>query len=407
MIARRSVSLSAYLAFARRKPKAPLEFRLPRPDGPVFWGHVTSPARVSAIVQVASRLRTQVPALNLILTAPVDVSEPDHLDDWVYWQTLREDTIQTSEAFLSHWLPDVCVWTGGYFMPALIHKAEERGIPLFLVDVDEDGLKEARQRWLPELTRANLRAFDSVLARTGTAGQMLKRFGVPPDIVDVTGPMQQGGFALSCSENEREEIGQILAGRPVWLAAMVQRDELGAILECHSKVSRYALRLMLILVPDDETDGEEFLDVLREEGFNTAVWSEGEVPDEACQVLLGDTWGDLGLWYRLAPVTFMASSLVPGYGGTDPFEPAALGSAVLYGPHVSRYLDTYSRFAKAGAARIVKDADSLSSALQSLLAPDQAALMAAAGWELVSEGAEVTDRVIDLLLDTLDALEVT
>lgn len=407
MIARRSVSLSAYLAFARRKPKVPLDLRGTRPDGPVLWAHVTSAARLSAIVQVAARLRMQVPDLNLILSAPKGVSKPEAMEEWVYWQDLPEDTIQSNEAFLDHWKPDVCVWTGGHFMPALIHKAHETGIPLFLIDVDEDGLKEARQRWLPELTRANLRAFDMVMARTGTAGQMLKRLGVPQDLVDVTGPMQEGGLALSCAENEREEMGQILAGRPVWLAAMVQRNELEAILECHRKVSRYALRLLLILVPDDETDGEEFLDVLQEEGFNTAVWSEGEVPDEACQVLLGDTWGDLGLWYRLAPVTFMASSLTPGHGGGDPFEPAALGSAVLYGPHVSRYLTTYTKFAKAGAARIVKDADSLSSALQSLLAPDQAAQMASAGWELASEGAEVTDRVIDLLLDTLDALEVS
>ncbi|UYV37128.1 3-deoxy-D-manno-octulosonic acid transferase [Rhodobacteraceae bacterium D3-12] len=407
MTARRSVSLSAYLAFARRKPKLPLELGVSRPDGPVLWVHVTSSTRLSAIMQVAARLRMQVPALSLVLSVPKGISKPEKLDEWVYWQDFPEDSIQSSEAFLAHWKPDVCVWTGGHFMPALIHKAEENGIPLFLVDVDAEGLKEVRQRWLPELTRANLRAFDTVLARTGTAGQMLKRLGVSQEIVEVTGPMQEGGLALSCAENEREEMGQILAGRPVWLAAMVQRSELEAILDCHRKVSRYALRLLLILVPDDETDGEEFLDVLKQRGFNTAVWSEGEVPDEACQVLLGDTWGDLGLWYRLSPVTFMASSLTPGHGGGDPYEPAALGSAVLYGPHVSRYLTTYSRFAKAGAARIVKDADSLSSALQNLLAPDQAAQMASAGWELASEGAEVTDRVVDLLLDTLDALELS
>ena len=406
MAFRRSVSLATYLALARRRTNEPLRFLVPRPEGVVLWGHATSPGRVAALVQIAARLKAQAPGLGLVLTATPEVGKPAHLEDWCSWQELAEDTLQNGEAFLQHWQPDVCLWTGGHFKPALLHEAEKLGLPMFLIDVDEHGLGVTHQRWLPELTRANLRNFSAVFARTGTAAQILRRFGVAAEMIEVTGPLQEGTAALDCNESEREEMSQILAGRPIWLAAMAHRDELKTILDAHRKVSRMALRLLLILVPDDETDGDEFLELLRREGFNTAVWSEGEVPDESCQVLLADTWGDLGLWYRLSSVTLMASSLTQGHGGGDPYEPAALGSAVLYGPHVGRHLAAYSRFAAAGAARIVKDAESLAAALQQLLAPDQAALMAAAGWELSSEGAEATDRVMNLVLDVLDALEV-
>lgn len=399
--------MAAYLALARRRSRAPLEISLLRPEGPVLWGHATAQARIAALLQIATRLRAQIPRLSLIVTTPPEIGKPEHLDEWCIWQELAEDTLQNGEVFLAHWRPDVCLWTGGHFKPALIHLAQQKNIPMFLIDADEAGLGATHQRWLPELTRANLRAFETVFARSGTAAQILRRLGVSSEMIEVTGPLQEGRVALECSESEREEMGQILAGRQVWLAAMVQRNELKPILDAHRKASRMALRLLLILVPDDETDGDEFLDVLKDEGFSTAVWSDGEVPDETCQVLLADTWGELGLWYRLAPVTLMASSLTPGHGGSDPYEPAALGSAVLYGPHVGHYLSAYSRFAAAGAARIVKDADSLSAALQQLMAPDQAALMASAGWGLASEGAEVTDRVIDLVLDTLDALELS
>jgi len=406
MTIRRSVSLAAYLALARRHTPTPLRFSTPRPEGIVVWGHATSSGRVAALLQIATRLKIQTPDLYLVLTALPEIAKPTHMEDWCFWQELSDDTLPNGEAFLSQWRPDVCLWTGGFFLPALLRVAESRGLPMFLIDVDEAGLGGTHQRWLPELTRSNLRAFGEIFARTGTAAQMLRRFGVASAMIEVTGPLQEGGLALDCNENERDEMSQILAGRPLWLAAMVQRDELKTILDAHRKVSRMALRLLLIVVPDDETDGDEFLEILKQEGLNTAVWSEGDVPDETCQVLLADTWGELGLWYRLSPVTFMASSLTQGYGGADPYEPAALGSAILYGPHVGRHLSTYTRFAKAGAARIVKDAESLAAALQQLLAPHQAALMAGAGWEVASEGAEVTDRVIDLVLDTLDALEV-
>jgi len=101
----------------------------------------------------------------------------------------------------------------------------------------------------------------------------------------------------------------------------------------------------------------------------------------------------------------MASSLMPGAGGRDPYAPAALGSAVLYGPNVSRYMGAYSRLAAAGAARIVKDAPTLQAAVIRLTAPDRAAQMAHAAWEVISDGAEATDSLLALVEDTLDLLE--
>ena len=382
MAARRSLSMATYLALALRRK------------------------RIAALLQIAARLRVGRPDMHFLLTAMPGLECPEHLGEQEYFQVLDEDTLPTADAFLDHWLPDLCLWTGGYFKPALLNQAAKRELPVFLIDADEEGLNASRQRWLPELARANLRGFSSILARDGTAAQIMRRLGVPGDEISITGPLQEGGTALNCNEQERDEMAQVLAGRPVWLAAMVQPEELGVVIGAYREISRQALRLLLILVPDDETDGPEFLERLQEEHLQVAVWSEGDMPDESTQVLLADTWGEMGLWYRLAPVTFMASSLLPGLGGRDPYEPAALGSAVLYGPNVGRYLGAYSRLAGAGAARIVKDSESLAQALQQCLSPDQAAIMAAAGWNVVSEGAEVTDRVIDLVHDTLDALGV-
>ncbi|MDU8928060.1 glycosyltransferase N-terminal domain-containing protein [Alisedimentitalea sp. MJ-SS2] len=403
---RRSLSMATYLALARRGPKAPLRFPTSRPEGTLLWGHATSPGRVAALSQIAARLRVGRPDLQFLLTAAPGLECPEHLGEQDFFQMLDEDTLPGAEAFLDHWQPDLSLWTGGHFKPALLHQCAKRNLTVFLIDADEEGLNASRQRWLPELARANLRDFSTIMARDGTTAQILRRLGVPGGEITVTGPLQEGSTALSCNEQERDEMAQVLAGRPVWLAAMVQPEELQVVIDAYREISRLALRLLLILVPDDETDGPEFLERLQQEQLQVAVWSEGDMPDETTQVLLADTWGEMGLWYRLAPVTFMASSLLQGLGGCDPYEPAALGSAVLYGPNVGRYLGAYSRLAGAGAARIVKDSDTLAQALQQCLSPDQAAIMAAAGWNVVSEGAEVTDRVIDLVHDTLDALGV-
>ena len=151
-------------------------------------------------------------------------------------------------------------------------------------------------------------------------------------------------------------------------------------------------------------DELSFRATLDREGWRHVIWSEGQLPEETSQVVLVDTEGELGLWYRLCPTTFMGNSLLPGQIGRDPNEPAAHGSAILYGPNVRRYLSSYSRFAEAGAARILRDAETLAGAVTRLIAPDQSAAMAHAAWDVASRGAEVTDKVIDLVQDTLDVI---
>jgi 3-deoxy-D-manno-octulosonic-acid transferase len=141
--------------------------------------------------------------------------------------------------------------------------------------------------------------------------------------------------------------------------------------------------------------------MLQSEGWRFNRRTAGEMPEADAQVYLADTMGELGLWYRISPISFVGGSLQP-IGGHNPFEPAALGSAILHGPYVTNFVDIYQRLTEAKAARLVSGPDTLSEAVHELLSPDRAAAMAGAAWEVVSAGAEVTDRALAMILDRLD-----
>ena len=79
-----------------------------------------------------------------------------------------------------------------------------------------------------------------------------------------------------------------------------------------------------------------------------------------------------------------------------------MGTAIIYGPNVGRHLAAYSRLVDAGAARIVRDTESLSGAVTQLLAPDRAAAMAHAGWDIVSSSAMVADEIVETVQDCID-----
>ncbi|MCZ4352625.1 3-deoxy-D-manno-octulosonic acid transferase [Roseovarius aestuarii] len=411
----KSISLAAYLTWARRAATGPMDGftpSRPRPEGAVIWGHATSQDHARALIQFSERLSTQragprASKLSLLLTMAPGLPAPAHTRQLTILQDLPSENGTDPHAFLDHWRPDLCLWTGGDLRPALLVEAEARGVPLFLVDADRSMLERLKWQWLPDVTRTLLGRFSRIMARSETTAQYLRRQGVPDDIISVTGIFQEGAITLPYNEALREEMATSLRGRPIWLAAMLKPDELSIVLAAHRQASRLTHRLCLIIVPDDLKDRDFFAQALADEEWRHIVWSNGDMPEETTQVLLADTRGELGLWYRLSPISFMGSSLGSGMGGSDPNEPAAHGSAIVYGPNVGRYLPSYTRYAEAGAARIVRDEHTLAAALGRLIAADQAAAMAHAAWDVASTGAQVTDQIVELAHDALDTLEST
>jgi 3-deoxy-D-manno-octulosonic-acid transferase len=313
-----------------------------------------------------------------------------------------EDHPTSVTAFLDHWSPDCCVWTWGGLRPLLIIEATERNCPLFLINADTAGFDGRRDRWIPDVARSVLPLFSSIMARTPATARRLAQFGLNKSDMEITIPLQAGGQALPCNETDLTDLAATCVGRAIWFANGVQQEELQTVLAAHRQALRLSHRLLLIIRPAGALTPEEAYEQIRAQDFRALRWDDGQYPDETTQVLISEDPLDIGLFYRMAPVSFLGGSLVAGRDGVDPLEAAALGSAVLYGPRVGRYLQSYSRLAAAGAGRIINDSAALGMAVSRLVAPDQAAIMAHAGWEVISEGAALMDRITDLVQDMLD-----
>jgi 3-deoxy-D-manno-octulosonic-acid transferase len=144
---------------------------------------------------------------------------------------------------------------------------------------------------------------------------------------------------------------------------------------------------------------------LGDAGLRVARRAEGEEPGEGTQVFLADGPGEMGLWLRLAPLAFLGGTLPGGCGGRNPFEAAALGAALIHGPNLAPHGEAWGRLGASGASRRVADGAELGRAVEALLAPDRAARMAHAGWDVATKGAEVANRVADLILAALARAE--
>jgi 3-deoxy-D-manno-octulosonic-acid transferase len=117
-----------------------------------------------------------------------------------------------------------------------------------------------------------------------------------------------------------------------------------------------------------------------------------------------DTIGELGLFFRLSKLVFMGKSLC-AEGGQNPFEPARLGAAVLFGPRMSNFTDMTGAMIAAKAAIEVRDESDLQHQVDTLLsAPTALDRTAHAALLWAESEADILDRFITRLSPFLDRL---
>ncbi len=315
-------------------------------------------------------------------------------------QLVPGETSGSVARFFDHWTPDAAIIVGPPDRPVLIAEAAARGIPMFLAASHRGQIAPGGR--LSLLSASLLEHFTKFLASSAAEAQALRGGNIDQDLVLVTGPLSDTALALPCNQAELDELGTTLAARPVWLAAHVTTSEIAAVEAAQRRTIRAAHRLLLIVVPRTSDAGPEISAALEAQGWRTALRSKGEEPHENIQVYVADTEGEMGLWYRLAPITYLGGTFDRNAEGSDPFEPASLGSAVVHGPDIGKNIHRFTRLKKANATAEVTSQDQLGDTIFNLLAPDKAAMLAHAGWSVTSESAHAVENLAEMINTELD-----
>jgi 3-deoxy-D-manno-octulosonic-acid transferase len=395
-----SLGLTLY-NLGQRRDQAEASARPARPAGRLVWLHAPGEALVSPVRALARRL-VEEDGLPVLLTAP----SPGVALDGVVMQPPPPDTAADARAFLDHWRPEIAIFAGGQLRPAIMHETAERNIPMLVVNGKAPVFLRERDAWYPGLMRTVLGRFRGIMAVDEAAARAFRKGGAGLSSVAVIGRMEEESAVLPVIESERAALSRLLAARPVWFAAGVVESEEAAVLQAHRKALQHSHRLLLILMPDQPSRAAPLAKVLGETGnWVVAERSEDEDPEAEVEILVANNPADYGLWYRLAPVTFLGGTL-SGKGPTrNPMEAAVLGSAIMHGPKTGQSGPVFGRLGAARATRAVATASDLGEALGDLLSPDRAARLAQSAWEVASEGAEVTDTVLQRIRAIMDGEE--
>ncbi len=368
-----------------------------RPVGPLVWIHGASVGEVLAAAALIEKLR----ALNLriLLTSGTVTSAaivakrfpPDVIHQYVPY-----DSPRYVARFLDHWRPSLALFIESDLWPNLILSSAARRLPMVLINGRMSHRSFPRWRRVSGTISALLGRFELCLAQSRLDGERFAALGSRN--VTVTGNLKLDVPAPPADAGKLERLMSVTRGRPVVVAASTHPGEEEILVETHKTLAGFFPKLLTVIVPRHADRGEAIARMIAASGLNAALRSREELPTAATDIYVADTMGEMGLFYRLAPIVFMGGSLV-AHGGQNPIEAVKLGASVVHGPHVFNFTDVYETLDAAGGARKADTQEALVKQLGQLLADPKAREVQLAASE------RVVEQLGGALERTLTALE--
>ncbi len=292
--------------------------------------------------------------------------------------------------------------------PGFLLEAHKEHIPVAIVNGRISHQSFRRYKWISGFVSRVLECLSVGIMQTEADAERMRSLGLPASKVFVSGNLKFDAGAMPSSNTLASELQKrfnIADEAPLILAASTHAPEERVMLEAYQLLKNSSSqKIRLLLAPRHP---ERFADVASLLDGSGLTWTRRSNPssasDQTCDAILLDTIGELPAIYSLAAVVFVGGSIANN-GGHNILEPAAVGAAVVTGPHTHNFDGIVTVFAKKQAiiqlpVLSVGQADSaLGSVFRELL--DDKQLRRELGQRakhLVAQNQGATERTLDLL----------
>lgn len=387
----------------RRRWKERLGFVDTLKSRPV-WFHAASVGEVQAAGLLIRAFRKRYPQTAILLTTfTPSGSEKVRavFKDTVAHSYLPFDTPGSVRRFLQRVRPRALILVETELWPNLIKACARRGIPVAVVSARLAPRSLRSYRRFPGIKamRAAMQELSAVAAQTPEDAQRFIDLGAKPDRVQASGNVKLD-FELEPGLKARGESlrNEWNAGsRPVWIAASTHEGEEEVVLQVCERVRQRLPRLLTVLVPRHPQRFDRVAALCGQHGLKYVRRSKQEPVNADIQLVLGDTMGELMLFFAAGDVAFLGGSLVP-VGGHNPIEPAVLGLPLVCGPHVESWQGVYELLGQAGAVKQVSEGQALADEiLRWLTNPQQRRAAGRAAADTIEANRGAVSRTLDRL----------
>ena len=343
-----------------------------RLDG-CIWVHAVSVGEVVAATPLIRALMTAYPDRQLLVTTvtPTGAARVEAtFGDAVEHSYIPFETPDSVNRFFAAKKPEIAMIMETEIWPNLYHGCGIRGIPLVLISARISPKSVESYRKLLPLFRETLSHGIVIAAQTEADAERFLSLGASPERTRVTGNIKFDIDLPATINADGIALRQMhFPDRPVWIAASTHEGEEALVLDAHRELLSAVPDALLILVPRHPQRFAGVRELVRKKGFDVVSRTENRAVPPDCPVLLGDTMGEVPLFYAASDLAFVGGSLVP-IGGHNLLEPAAVSVAMLAGPHNFNAQEIADMFVHRDACRLVDSSAELASVLVELFADE-------------------------------------
>ena len=366
-----------------------------------IWVHAVSVGEVQAAVPLVRSLARMFPNRHILITTvtPTGAARVRLLfADTVEHCYIPFETPNAVTNFFNSVNPQIALVMETEIWPNLYHECGHREIPLVLVSARISPKSVENYRKFLPLFRETLSHGIVIAAQSELDAERFRSLGATPERTWVTGNIK---FDVELPEGLEKQGAELrrnnFEDRPVWVAASTHDREEEQVLHAHARVRERFPNALLILIPRHPERFPAVRAMLHKSGCRFISRTEGLPCTPDIDVFLGDTMGEVPLFYAASNVAFVGGTLVP-VGGHNLLEPAALGKPVVIGPHVFNMQDIANKFERLGASITVNNAGQLGEAVADLFAdPGTAIDIGNRGREIVQQNRGSLGRLLTLL----------
>ncbi len=337
-----------------------------------LWIHAASVGEAIVAASLIHQIRLYFPTLPITVTtmSPTGSERVTALlQDQVFHVYVPYDIPGAIKRFLDLTQPQAAIMIETEIWPNILYYCNQRNIPVGLANARLSERSAEKYARFLKLTTSLLKCFHWIAAQSAADAQRYVQLGTDPKNVLIVGNIkfdQQLPIAL---ERQAAALRELWQQRPVWIAASTHEGEEALILAALAQVKRQLPNVLLVIVPRHPERFGLVADECRKQGYSVQLRSEGSQYLNGAAVFIGDTMGELLVFYSAADIAFVGGSLVP-VGGHNILEPAALGKPILTGPYMFNFAEITQLLTAAGGLIQIHDAHMLAETVLELFQND-------------------------------------
>jgi len=308
--------------------------------------HAASVGEVIAIKSFVEQLLSQYPHKLITITTftPTGSAQVKKLfAGRVQHCYLPLDNIVSTYLFLRRLKPQALVFMETELWPNLLAQCSKQKLPLLLINARLSAKSYDNYKKINWLITPRLQSFDHILCQSDEHQQNFIKLGAIAENCTVSGNLKYDISITTTIENKAKELANYLpTTRVVWLVASTHLGDDEIAINTFLQLKQQYPTLLLILVPRHPERFAQVANLCRQNKLQLVCRSDDQIVEQATEVWLLDSLGELTAAYSLASIVTVAGSFST-IGGHNPLEAALYKKPIVVGADMHNFTEVVTQ----------------------------------------------------------------